>query len=864
MHRMIRPLVLILALLVVHGTSYGQAANFTARFTGQQEVPAVVTPAQGSAFVSLTNAGARFFVTVEGLSGPITAAHFHRALPGTNGGVVRTITPEFAGTNSADGLWTAADPEPLSGALISDLLDGRLYLNVHTAANPGGEIRGQVQLSGGVHFTANLQGTQENPPLAVAASGAASLTLTELGLHYKVTIIGLTGAMTAAHIHTAAIGINGPVTFNIMPTFTGNTATGFITLTPAQRKDLMVGNMYVNVHTAANPGGEIRGQINLAGGLGFSAQLNAGNEVPPNASPGRASASATLTPSGMLIDVTANGLTGPITAAHVHRAPPGVNGPVVRTITGDFISATSATTLWRADDPEALSPGLITELINGNLYLNLHTVANPGGEVRSPLTLNTPGPTATATYTANLTGTQEEPPLAVGGLGTGTFRLTPAGITFAVTVDGLTGPITAAHFHQAGIGVNGGVVRTMQPAEFVGSNTFVGTWAPGDPEALTPARITELFKGNLYFNVHTAANPGGEIRGQILPASGAEFEARAAGTQENPPLAVAGTGTGSFTLTPHGLAFNITVEGLTGAITAAHFHRGPRGVNGAVVRTFAAGEFINPTTLAGVWKPTDVEPLTPALITDLLRGNLYVNFHTAANPGGEIRGQVTLSGGDSRGALMLGSNEVGPVATPGKGTAAMTFTDQGLVFRLSGNDLTGPFTAAHFHNAPPGVNGPVVRDISAEFTNLTADGVWKPSDAMPLTTALIDELMRGNLYLNLHTTTNPGGEIRGQTQVASVVAVGPVAFGEGGLQLAASPNPLKGSSLASFYLPRAGAVNLVLYDVSGAVARRVLSGAREAGWHRVPIEARGLPSGVYFLALQTEGFRMARKLLVLR
>lgn len=91
-----------------------------------------------------------------------------------------------------------------------------------------------------------------------------------------------------------------------------------------------------------------------------------------------------------------------------------------------------------------------------------------------------------------------------------------------------------------------------------------------------------LFKGNLYFSVHTMANGGGEVRGQILPASRAEFEARLTGAPENPPLAVAGTGAGSFTLTPHGLAFNITCEGLSGAITGAHIHSGARGVNGPV------------------------------------------------------------------------------------------------------------------------------------------------------------------------------------------------------------------------------------------------------------------------------------------
>src|SRR5207247_1506441 len=206
----------------------------------------------------------------------------------------------------------------------------------------------------------------------------------------------------------------------------------------------------------------------------------------------------------------------------------------------------------------------------------------------------------TATFTANLTANQEEPPTGVAALGTGTFRLTPAGLEFNVTVDGLTGAISAAHFHNAAIGVNGGVVRAIT-ADFVG-NTASGLWSPAVAQPLTPALITALWNSNIFVNVHTAANPGGEIRGQGILASAADLENRLTGSQENPPLAVAGLGTGAYTLTPSGLVFSVTVDGLTGAITAAHFHRGAPGVNGPVVRTLT-GDFTG-TTAGGVWKPT--------------------------------------------------------------------------------------------------------------------------------------------------------------------------------------------------------------------------------------------------------------------
>lgn len=861
-------LVLLVLFFAVSGISYAQS-NFTARLTGPQETPfpGIATAATGSGSFVLTPAGLQFFVTVEGLSGPITAADLQDAPPGMPGPSVRDILSEFGASHTAAGLWSSSDTQALTTTLVSELLEGNLCVNIHTAANPAGEIRGQVQLSSGVHFTANLQPTQVNPPSGATGTGAGSFTLTDKTLHYKITVTGLGVPITGASIRTAAIGVNGAITFPIGPSFVGTSAEGFINLSPVDRMALLAGDLYVNIETGPFPAGQIRGQINLAGGFGFTIKMDGGQETPANASPGLGTASATLTSAGLLLDLSASGLTGAVTGAHLHNAPAGAPGPIVRDIMPDFISATSALTLWRSDDAMPMTPTLVKELLNNNIYVNLHTAAFGGGEIRGQLVLNTPAPAPMATYTANLTGAQEEPPTGAAGLGTGTFQLTPGGLTFRVTVDGLTGPITAAHFHNAAIGVSGGVVRPMAAAELIGPNTFAGVWTPADPSPFTAAMMTELFKGNIYFNVHTGAFPGGEIRGQLLPASGAEFEARLQSAQETPPNGTVGLGTGSFTLTPHGLAFNITADGLTGAITAAHFHNAARGIGGGVVRGFTAGEFITPTTLAGVWKPTDASPLTPALVTELLKGNLYVNLHTAAFPGGEIRGQVTLSGGIAEGARPVGSQETPPVVTPGKATAAMTLTDEGHVFRFSANDMSGLPTAAHFHDAPVGVPGPVVRPIYAAETlgSESADGVWKTSDADPLTTSLLGEMMIENLYLNLHTAANPSGEIRGQLgSPQSTVGVGGMPIRGAGLQLASAPNPAAEGATVSFFLPRRTEVSLRVFDVTGAEVARLVHGMSDGGWHHVSFDTARLSNGVYFVDLDAAGGRANHKLLVIR
>ena len=106
-----------------------------------------------------------------------------------------------------------------------------------------------------------LSGNQEVPPVSTAATGTGTITvLMDRSVSGSVTTSGVAGA--AAHIHLAAPGQNGPV---IVPlNKTGDNVWSVppaIRLNDAQYEAYRLGNLYVNVHSAANPSGEIRGQI---------------------------------------------------------------------------------------------------------------------------------------------------------------------------------------------------------------------------------------------------------------------------------------------------------------------------------------------------------------------------------------------------------------------------------------------------------------------------------------------------------------------------------------------------------------------------------------------------------------------------
>jgi CHRD domain len=110
---------------------------------------------------------------------------------------------------------------------------------------------------------ATLDGKSETPPNASAATGTADIDYDAASkkLTWKLTYSGLTGPATAAHFHgPAEVGKNAGVAVAI-PNATTSPNDGSATLTDAQAADLLAGKYYVNVHTAANPGGEIRGQV---------------------------------------------------------------------------------------------------------------------------------------------------------------------------------------------------------------------------------------------------------------------------------------------------------------------------------------------------------------------------------------------------------------------------------------------------------------------------------------------------------------------------------------------------------------------------------------------------------------------------
>jgi hypothetical protein len=260
-----------LVLLAVTGAAGArtQAARIqiVATMVAGDEVPTPkgdVASARGSFSATLTksDAGAvlNWQLSFGSLTGDAVAAHIHIAARGVAGPVV---VPLCAPCTS--GVTGTAN---INATVLEAIQNDRAYVNVHTKTNPAGEIRDQV--SPAATLKTSVRAAQERPKpkgKVGRARGVFTVTITKKGssavLAWQLTFSRLTGTAVAAHIHSGARGKSGPVIVPLCaPCKSG--ARGNATVDASVLNALEAGRGYVNVHTAKNPAGEIRGQLGAA------------------------------------------------------------------------------------------------------------------------------------------------------------------------------------------------------------------------------------------------------------------------------------------------------------------------------------------------------------------------------------------------------------------------------------------------------------------------------------------------------------------------------------------------------------------------------------------------------------------------
>ncbi len=577
-------------------------------------------------------------------------------------------------------------------------------------------------------FVFHMSGDQEVPAVTTDARGgcfgqfdAGSSTLTLVCAH---SVVG----PTIMHVHRGAAGANGAVAFDMGDPTSPAIAT-WAGMTPADVADLLAENLYINIHTAGRPAGEIRGQIRTRTVDTVNFTADASQYVPPGSSTATATCSADLdNPASTLAVQCTHDLPSP-DVAHVHEGAFGTTGPEV------FAFASAASPI---SGNVPMTPRLVAHYAGSLLYLDIHGTG--GGEetgsdaIRGQIGVIPTGPVPVGTirivkqsspsggtgftFTENTTGSTSTFTLDDGGVGT--FSGIPAA-TYTITENLMPG------YTLSGI--------SCDDADSV-EDPFART-ATVNLQALEVVTCT-------FENLQTVA-------------ASSIFVFHMSGDQEVPPVATGARGGcfGQFNAASSALAIVCTHDVTGPAI--AHIHRGAPGVNGSIA--FDLGDPNSP--IQATWTG-----MTPTDVADLLAGNLYVNIHASGRPAGEIRGQILERTVDTFGFPVTGAQEVPPTDSPAIGNCTADLaTDATSVLVQCDHNVAAP-TGTHLHDAPPGQEGPIV------FTFPNTDPF---SGNAPLTPRLVADFAAGFLYVNIHSADFPDGEIRGQL-IAGAPAVGAVAI----------------------------------------------------------------------------------------
>ena len=245
-------------LLIALALSIGSAAAQTmlsAALLGSNEVANGDPDGTGRAAVTInaTTGAVSWNIAAFNILTP-SAAHIHRAAAGVNGSVVFDFSANLIGSGT------------MTTVLANEILanPAGFYVNVHTSAHTGGAIRGQLStaaLPAANTFVSTLLGSNEVANGDPDGSGAGSITIDPVtgAVSWQLSTANVDTA-TLAHIHRAAAGTNGPVVFDFSAQFSG---TGVMSLALAAEILANPAGFYFNIHTAAHPGGAVRGQLRL-------------------------------------------------------------------------------------------------------------------------------------------------------------------------------------------------------------------------------------------------------------------------------------------------------------------------------------------------------------------------------------------------------------------------------------------------------------------------------------------------------------------------------------------------------------------------------------------------------------------------
>ncbi len=514
----------------------------------------------------------------------------------------------------------------------------------------------------GMDFTATLSGVHEIP-VPVTSTGNGSVQVRMRGT--TVTVSGSFSGLVSdfdptvdggAHLHLGYAGQAGPIAVSLTTTLDADSRGGSFaaadntfTVTAEQAAAIAARGMYVNIHSVTYPAGEIRGQVVPAGADAYArAYLLGVNEAPSvvTLAVGGVVAERTgneLTISGSFSGLSADIATAVAGGAHVHTGVVGRNGPISFPLTMD-IGADNRSAVFRADaNTYTLTEEQLQAMAAYGLYVNVHSLNNPGGEVRGQIT-----PMSTASFSADLSGHQARPaPINTQGNGRVQLNLTGNTLELFGSVGDLSAPVLlslngGAHLHPGLPGQSGGIDFAMSLTPDDGANG--GVWsAANNSFTLTDEQVTTLLDRGYYVNVHTEPNRGGEARGQVMNLAKGYVGSNVNGINAKPTAnQTTGNGFLMYEITDNSLTAIGSFADLTSDYDSqigSHIHVADASRVGPVV--YDLTPTLGDDLRAGTYTAADnTIALRNGNRRAILLERYYFNLPTVAYPSGEIRGQL--------------------------------------------------------------------------------------------------------------------------------------------------------------------------------------------------------------------------------
>ncbi|MCH7948410.1 MAG: CHRD domain-containing protein, partial [candidate division Zixibacteria bacterium] len=324
--------------------------------------------AAGCAIVTLSSDGLELSVEVTHDVETTNDGHIHKGAPGIPGPI---IFPFTNANSPISELW-ALDTND-----IKDLFLGDLYVNLHSSLFPSGEIRGQIERQDLLFISEINEGQADGGAgTGSPATGFGVFTLSADQRHLSSYVEHDVATTNDAHIHRGAIAVPGPIVFPYS-SFTSPIIETFDDLSFSDVSDLLDEELYINIHSDSFPSGEIRGQIEKRlVQYSFDLSDTLANDCAGTNTGASGKATTTLKPGAkeMTVEVTHN-VAMPINS-HIHRGFQCVTGPFIFPFSG-FTSPIKE--IWY------LSTADVIDLLQGELYVNIHSNPFPAGEIRGQL-----------------------------------------------------------------------------------------------------------------------------------------------------------------------------------------------------------------------------------------------------------------------------------------------------------------------------------------------------------------------------------------------------------------------------------------------------------------------------------------------